>query len=174
MNSRLVLITVACAFLPAGAQRVRVDFDHAYHFSHPKTYSWTEVPGSQPSLTLFPNQIMQGRIGALIDEALAAKGLKRVESNGDLVVGYQMNVTEEPVYTTIGDGWGWGWNGSVSTTTTQIVYNGTLVVDVWAARQQKLLFQGVSTQTISSRPSKNTKKLAKAVNEIFEKYPPQG
>jgi hypothetical protein len=41
------------------------------------------------------------------------------------------------------------------------------------ANQKKLVFQGTSTQTISSRPERNSRKLAKAVNEIFEKYPPR-
>jgi hypothetical protein len=172
MTSRLVLLAAVCAFLPVSAEKVRVDFDHGSHFSGFKTYCWIQTDDSALLDTLFPNQIMRGRIAASIDAALSAKGLKRVESNGDLLVGYQVRVTEEPVYTTFNDGWGWGWNGGVSTTTAEIIYRSTLVVDIWTARAH-LLFQGMSTQTISSRPSKNAKKFSKAVNEIFEKYPPQ-
>jgi hypothetical protein len=86
-------------------------------------------------------------------------------------------VTEEPIYTTFSDGtgpgWGWGWGSAISTTTTEMIYQGTLVVDMWDSHHQQLLFQGTSTQLISSKPAKNTKRLAKAVREILEKYPPQ-
>jgi hypothetical protein len=41
------------------------------------------------------------------------------------------------------------------------------------ANQKRLVFEGTSTQTISSRPERNTRRLTRAVNEIFEKYPPQ-
>ena len=126
---------------------------------------------------LFPNQLMRARISGLIEEALAARGFKRVEKGGDLLIGYGIQVTERPQFTTFydggGPGWGWGWGSGFSTTTVQIIYEGTLVVDMVDGNQKKLVFQGTSTQTISSRQERNTKKLAKAVNEIFEKYPPQ-
>jgi hypothetical protein len=172
MKSRLILLTAACAFLPVSADKTRVDFDHGAHFTGFKTYCWIRTADSDLPDSLFPNQIMQGRIATFIDAALSAKGLKRVESNGDLVVGYHVSVSEEPVYTTFNDGWGWGWNGGISTTTTAIIYHSTLVVDIWTARAH-LLFQGMSTQTISSRPSRNARRFAKAIDEIFEKYPPQ-
>jgi hypothetical protein len=41
------------------------------------------------------------------------------------------------------------------------------------ARQKQLVFQGVSTATISSRAEKNAKRLQKGINEMFEKYPPR-
>jgi hypothetical protein len=171
MNRIAALLALACAMLPAQAQRVRVDFDHAVHFSHYKTYSWAPAPEGQWPETLFPNELMRKRIAGFIEEAFAAKGIKRVASGGDLVVGYQVAVSEEPIYTTFNNGW--GWDGGISTTTVQTIYHGTVVVEVRDAHRDKLIFQGVATQTISSRPARNTKRLAKAVSEIFEKYPPQ-
>jgi hypothetical protein len=41
------------------------------------------------------------------------------------------------------------------------------------ARQKLLVFQGVSTDTISSKAEKNTKRLQKGICEMFEKYPPR-
>lgn len=171
-----LLALVGGAF-PGGAGAARVDFDHGCHFSRYKTFLWAQSPDGQSSDELFPNQLMRERIAGFIEEALAAKGLKRVESGGDLLVSYQVKVTEEPIYTTFsngtGPGWGWGWGSAISTTTTEIIYQGTLVVDLWDSHHQQLLFQGTSTQLISSKPAKNTKRLAKAVREILEKYPPQ-
>jgi hypothetical protein len=54
-----------------------------------------------------------------------------------------------------------------------MTYQGVLVVDMMDAHRQKLVFEGTSTQMVSSKPEKNTRKLAKAVTEVFARYPPQ-
>jgi Domain of unknown function (DUF4136) len=176
MKGIAILLSLACVALPAFASQVRVDFDHGVHFSSYRTYSWAS--GGDPAQdVLFPNQLMRERISCSIEEALAAKGLKRVASGGDLLVSYGVAVKEVPQFTTFNDGpgwgWGWGWAGGFSTTTVQTIYEGTLVLSMVDARRKQLVFEGTSTDTISSRPEKNTRKLAKGVNEIFEKYPPQ-
>jgi len=122
---------------------------------------------------------MQGRVETFIEEAMAARGFKRVPSGGDLLISYHIKVTQEPVFTTFSDGWGpgWGWgNGwgsGFSTTTVQTFYSGTLIINMVDGRQKKLVFQGASTEDVSSRPERNTRRFGRAVNEIFEKYPPQ-
>ena len=170
---RLVLtIALVCAVWPVAAQKARVDFDHAGDFSHYRTYRWVGPP-DMDSL----NQLMQERVTGWVEEALAAKQLKRVETGGDLLVGLHMNVREEPVFTTFTDstgfGWDFGWGSSISTTTADLVHVGTLTIDLVDSHRNQLVFQGVSTATISSKPAHNTRRLAKAVNEIFEKYPPR-
>lgn len=88
-----------------------------------------------------------------------------------------MNVAEQRqfmAYTDgVGPGWGWGWNNAISTTTTQILLIGILSINMVDPHRRQLVFQGVWTDTISSKPWKNTEKLAKAINKIFEKYPPK-
>jgi len=169
MNRIALLLALACTGSPGVAQKVRADYDHGIAFSRYRTYQWIALPGAQPANGQFPNQLMQERIVRFIEEAMAAKGLKRVEVGGDVLIGYQMNVTEQQQFTTVGSGWGWG--SEFSTTTTETTFTGTLVIDIMDPRQKQLVFQGVSIATISSRPQKNTKKLRKAINEIFEKYP---
>jgi hypothetical protein len=179
MNRVMVLLALACAVSPLTAHRVRIDFDHRGNFSQYKTYRWVQPAVLRPPGEVFPNQLMRERIVGFIEEALAARHLTRVQTGGDLLVSYDMNVSQQAQFTTFtdafGPGWGWGWGGgtAVSTTVPQVILTGTLVVNMTDARKQQLLFQGVSSQTLSSRPEKNTKRLAKAVNEIFEKYPPR-
>jgi Domain of unknown function (DUF4136) len=177
MNRILVLGVLLGAACPGLASRVRVDFDHKTHFSSYKTYRWADSASAPLPEGLFPNELMRERIAGLIEEALAARGFKRVATGGDLLIGYGIQVTEHPQFTTFydggGPGWGWGWGSGFSTTTVQTFYEGTLVVNMVDANQKRLVFEGTSTQTISSRPERNTRRLAKAVNEIFEKYPPQ-
>ena len=100
------LLALVCGVVPGPAGAARVDFDHGCHFSRYKTFLWAKSPDGQSSDELFPNQLMRERIAGFIEEALAARGLKRVESGGDLLVSYQVKVTEEPIYTTFSNGTG--------------------------------------------------------------------
>lgn len=188
MVRSVVLLVLASAALPGIAQRVRVDYDHGRNFSQYKTYRWVVLEPAQLPDVQFPSQLMRERIVGFVEEALAARHFVRVEKGGDLLVGYDMKVGAQPQFTTFtnasGPGWGWGgwgwgglgwssgWDSAISTTTTQIILTGTLVVNITDARQSQLVFQGESTDTISSRPEKNTRRLRRSVNKIFEWYPP--
>jgi|SRR5581483_1287662 len=164
------LSLMALCVISLEAQRAHVDYDHACDFSVYKTYHWTAPAEEQPL-----NQLMMQRLTGFVEEAMGAKRLKLIETGGDLLVRYQMSLTQQEQYTTYADtiGPGWGWGSAFSTTTVNPVLLGTLTVDVIDAKRNRLIFQGVSTLTVSSRPEKNTKRLAKAVNGIFEKYPPR-
>ena len=48
---------------------------------------------------------------------------------------------------------------------------GTLVVDVVDARGKKLAFRATASDTVSDNPQKNEKKIHKAVEKMFAKYP---
>jgi Domain of unknown function (DUF4136) len=170
--NRLAVFAFACAISPVAAQKAHVDFDHACDFSHYQTYRLD----TRHNVNVL-NQLMQERVIGFVEEALTAKRLRRVETGGDLLVNFDMNVRQEEVFTTFGDtmGFGWysGWGGGVSTTITQVIQLGTLTVGMVDSHTNQLVFEGVSTAPISSKPAHNTKRLAKAVNEIFEKYPPR-
>ena len=164
------------------AQKVEVDYAHGDNFSKYKTYTWAKEPNVES-----PNQLVEQRIVSNVDEVLAKKGLKRVDSGGDLMVAYQSSVTKQTQLTTMtsgmGGGWGpgpgwrrgWAYGGgsAISTTTASTIPVGTLVIDLLDPNEKQLVFRGVATDTLSSNPEKNTKKLVKAVNKIFDKYPPK-
>jgi hypothetical protein len=187
MKRIVLFVTLACAATPAFAHKVRVDFDQGTKFGGYKTYRLVQSPGAFSPDPTFPNQLLQQRICGFIEEALAAKGLKRTTKGEDLQVSYGIKVIAQPTYTTFSDGWGsswdwdrnwgsgWGpgWGGGIATTTVQVTYQGILVVDVVDTHQQKVVFEGTSEQAVSSKPEKNTRKLAKAVNEVFVRYPPK-
>ena len=172
MNRIVIILAFALSISPVAAQRVRVDFDHSNDFSHYQTYRWAGPPTGGDL-----NQLMQERVVGFIEEALSTKRLKRVKTGGDLVISANMTVSREDVWTTFtnstGFGWDWGWGSAISTTTVQPIFRGTLTVDLVDARRNQLVFQGVSTSSMSSRPAHNTKRLAKSVNGIFCKYPPK-
>jgi hypothetical protein len=41
------------------------------------------------------------------------------------------------------------------------------------AHKKQLIFQGTSSDEISSRPEKNIKRYKKGIDKMFEKYPPR-
>ena len=64
--------------------------------------------------------------------------------------------------------------GPVTTTTTVRRYTqGTLVIDIWDTRTNDLLWRGTVTDIISDNPEKNEKKMKKAMEKLFKKYPPE-
>src|SRR5215472_4818343 len=80
---RLIIIAGSCAVPFALAQKTTVDWDHnVTDFSSFKTYAWSKPV--RPT----PNPLMDQRIVAAIDSQLAAKGLQKRESGGDLLVTY--------------------------------------------------------------------------------------
>jgi hypothetical protein len=50
---------------------------------------------------------------------------------------------------------------------------GTMVVDVFAAKDKKLVFRGTAQDEISDKSEKNTKKIEKGAEKIFKNFPPQ-
>jgi hypothetical protein len=174
---------LACSVSLGFAHRIRVDFDHNVHFGQYKTYCLALGSADGSPLPTFPNAIVNERVAGLIEEALGAKGLKRGSGNQDLRVTFRIDVMEQPQFITYADGWGpaWGsgfgygpgWGTGFATTTVQMFYQGVLVVNIVDVKRNRLVFQGTSTQMVSSRPEKNNKKLTKAVSEVFAKYPPQ-
>jgi hypothetical protein len=116
-----------------------------------------------------------------VDQQLAAKGLKKVDSNPDLWVVYSNSHSEQKqVVGTgygFGPGWGWGrgWRSGISTVeyNTYITQQGTLIVELADAKNQQLLWRGSATATISDKSDKNIKTLNSALDKLFKNYPPQ-
>ena len=166
-----LLISVSSGF----AYQVQVNFDPAIHFSCYKTYRLVHSTAAQSLRALSPNRLMEERIAGFIEERLATAGLKRVTTGADLMISYRIHVKDYPQNINLSDGvgpTGLGWGDAVYTATVRIIRERTLVIDMVDAKQH-LVFEGTLTQTISSRPEKDAKKLAKAVSEVLDKYPPR-
>jgi len=57
------------------------------------------------------DELLDQDIKRAVDEQLAGKGLRRVENGGDLLVCYQVGISQEKALDSIGVG-GWrGWSG---------------------------------------------------------------
>ena len=65
-----------------------------------------------------------------------------------------------------------GWGGPV-TYNTYVTKLGTLVVEIADAKDKELLWRGSATNTISDNSNKNINNLDKAINKLFQYFPPK-
>jgi uncharacterized protein DUF4136 len=149
---------------PVFAQKVNTDFDKTFDFTAAKTYSW--LPGHPAN-----NPLVHQRIVTAIDTNLQAKGLQKVESNGDLLVEYAASTKEDIQIDEWGYG-GWRWGGNRTVDINKILI-GMVVVDLIESKEKKLVWRGVGSDTVSDNPEKNEKKINNAAKKMFEKYPPK-
>lgn len=151
------------------AQDVRFDYDRSANFNLYKTYQWVdykEVP--------IGDQLLDRDIKRAVDEQLAGKGLRRVESGGNLVAAYQTAITQEKQF----DSFSWGpalWGGwgdrRITTSTTDI---GKLVIGLFDSVAKQLVWRGSASKAlnISNDPNKSYMQLEKAMAKLFRSYPP--
>ncbi len=172
MNRRFLMtvLLVGLTMSSGLAQKVNEDWDREVNFADYQTYMWKQG-------TPTPNPLMDQRVISAIESELSAKGIHKVESNPDMYVTYHASIHQNQQYVTdnFGYGYGRGWGGGMgsSTTRTYTYTKGTLVVDLWSAQGKKLLGRGTATDTLSDKPEKNSKKIHKAMEKLFKKFPPQ-
>jgi hypothetical protein len=66
------------------------------------------------------------------------------------------------------------WLGrGMETTTVEKIPVGTLVVDIYDTGSERLVWRGLAHDQLSDKPDKNTQKLQKAVDKMFDKFPPR-
>ena len=163
------LFTLAVS-LPAMAQQVYVDYNHAFDFKTLKTYAWGQGANANQIANSFLAQTAQAQVNA----QLQAKGLALVTEaqNPDVVVVLSGGLKQETSYTAMAMGGGWRFGGGMGTVTPQTNLVGTLVVDIYSVQSKSLLWRGTASDTLNqSNSSKNNKPVVNAVNKMFKQYP---
>jgi hypothetical protein len=161
----------------AHAQKVTVEYDKKADFTQYKTYSWMKL-----GVGFHPN--VQADTAAAIDQQLQAKGLKHMESGGDLLVNmngslsegmnavydadvYAMPGLDEPIT--------WAANGDsplAGSSTVVYVDKGTLVVDLVDRRAKQLKWRGTAKANLDpEQQEKSLEIIEKAVAKLFRDYP---
>ncbi|MDX2154288.1 MAG: DUF4136 domain-containing protein [Bryobacteraceae bacterium] len=163
---RFLLAALVCTATAAFAQDVQFDYDRTASFGMYKTYQWVDRPMGQAG-----NQLTDQNIKRAVDQQLAGKGLRRVDSGGDLQISYQAAVDHEKQF----DGWGSGprWYGSGRVTTSTIDI-GKIVIEFHDAAKRQLVWRGAAAKTLDIKkdPDKNYKSLEKTMAKLFKNYPP--
>jgi hypothetical protein len=171
MNVRHRAVTYAILLLlafaiSANAVDLKYDYDHHADFSRYKTYSWAKIETQDP--------LWKDRVEEASDKVLSAKGWNKVPEGGDVSIVAVGLTKEKPTMHTFYDGFdGWMWGGFGDETTEVENYTvGTLVVDMFDTSTKKLIWRGSASDVLADKPEKNINKLNKAVEKMFEHFPP--
>lgn len=163
------------------AQEVHVDYDRSGRFSWYKTFEWVDSDETSLEGT---NDLMHSRIKNAIEHYLSQGRLKEVTEDPDLYVTYHAGTVEEVRVDARNYGyafpgsWAWDpyWFGpggtgtAVSTTNVSTYTAGTLVIDIWDAREEKLVWRGTAIDVFSDNPDKSDKKINKAIEKMIKQW----
>lgn len=167
----LLLVTV-----PTVAQEIHIDYDRWARFTTFKTFAW--YPTEETSL-LGVSDMMHEHIKNAIITQLASGRLTQVEEDPDLYVTYHVSAREAMRLDTTYWGYGfpssWYWDpywggGGMATTTARTYTQGILIVDIWNAREETLVWRGAAIDAVSPNPEKNRKKVDKAIKKLAKKW----
>ena len=181
------LIPVLIFFSGCSSLKVTYDMDKSVDFNKYKTF---EYYGWQKDSGKLLNDLDKKRIETAFGEEFRKRGLQYVKENGDLIVTLfivTQKKTETTANTTMmgggapygyyggfygyGPGWGWGM-GHATTTYSNYDYEvGTLVCDVFDAKQKRLIWEGIGEGTIKENTKNRDKNIPKAVAAIMKDYP---
>ena len=180
----ILILTAALLAFPVGAQKVYVDFDDTIDFSQYKTFAFRDSAEDLRD----SNQLGHTRVQNAIRRQMTGGdlGATAVLEDPDLWVTYHTSEKDEirVNQTTVGMGYGSGWYGSrwryggywgspyggSYTTSVSTYTKGTLVIDIWDAKREQMVWRGIATDVLPSSPSKRQKLLDKVLNEMSKKY----
>jgi hypothetical protein len=184
MKTRKVIFVLFTGFLLLNACtgiKVVSDMDPTVDWSQYSTfeyYGWSD--DSDEILSRFDKERIEKSFGS----EFSKRGLEYVKENGDLIVTLFIVVEEKrgaTAHTTGTGGYGgyygygprYGWGGGYSTTTIEEYdfQEGTLVCDVFDAKNEVLIWEGIATRTVTEDPAKREKTIPKAVQALMSRFP---
>ena len=149
----------------AMAQQVSVNYNHNASFSQYHTYAW----GSN-NTNAIKNSILAQVAQQDIEAAMQQKGLQKVEENQnpDLILTASGGEHEQTSW----NAWGMrGIGGGMGGISPQQNVEATMVVSLYDAKQQSLVWRGISENTLNSNGNKNQEMVEKAVQKMFKQWP---
>jgi len=157
------------------AQKTSAAFDEKVDFSNFKTFAFDKDGARNPYVNAL---IVQA-----IERELTSRGLTKVNADPDLKVSYlaatvpNLQVQNVPFYHVVNP----AYSGMVGSATMNMwdVTTGTLVIDLWDRKTDRVIFRGTITDVLQRAPSADlqadakivSKPINKGVAKIFKKYP---
>lgn len=177
-----LLLLMLCLTAVQTMAQVKSDYDKEADFTKIKSYSFA---GWEKESDKSINDIDKKRILSALKSEFDARGLTLVEEGGDAVVTLFISVdqkTSTTAYTNYnngmgyggrwGYGYGYGYGGTATTTYSETDYNeGTLVLDLYDVESKDLIWQGVITAVVKSKPKKREKDINKKVAKLMRTFP---
>ena len=174
------MLVLASALLGtvAQAQNTSAGYDKDVDFTKYKTFTFDESGARNPFVN---NQIV-----AAVERELTSRGLTKVDTDPDLRVVYlaasgpNLQVASLPFYQVVNPAYS-GLVGGASMAMWDVT-TGTLVIDLFDVKTDRVVFRGTATDVLQRAPSADlradaklvSKPINKGIAKIFKKYPVKG
>jgi hypothetical protein len=167
MKTKFVLcaLLVGVASTIAVGQQVSVNYNHSQSFAQYHTYAWGSNNANRVQDSILAQVAEQD-----IDSALQGKGLQKVAEgqNPDLIVTGNGGMKQQTSYSA----WGMrGIGGGMGGITPEQNVIGTMIVDLYDAKTQSLVWRGIAQDTLNNNGNKNQQMVQKAVAKMFKQWP---
>ena len=191
MNIRLLIACLALGLLAAGGcapgPKVHTDFDPSTEFSAFRTFAFSGISDRGKEVGPSDNSPLRGRIKEMVDEQLAAKGLRQVslEDHPDLLVHIFFGVKGEQHVQSTGmrpglygrqvQAYEYHDGGWTPIKTTRVIthddHEGALIVDLAESSKKKLVWRAVIRAVLGDNMEKNFELADKGIAKAFKDYP---
>jgi hypothetical protein len=167
MKTKFALCAMLMCIVSAVAvgQQVSVNYNHSQSFSPYHTYAWGSNNANQIKDSILAQVAQQD-----IDTALQGKGLQKVteDQKPDLILTANGGMREQTSYSA----WGMrGIGGGMGGITPQQNVEATMIVDLYDAKTQSLVWRGIAQDTLSNNGNKNQQMVQNAVSKMFKQWP---
>ncbi len=183
MNKLLLLTTLYIATGLFGCSSVQVsqDYVNTAAFSQLRTYNWHPQPIKYGHDVRESNPLLHRRFSDTITAVLAEKGYSK-EQQADFLVTYNYSITQKiesyPITAFYGHGYGpyrrySGVGVGVGSDIRQYEV-GTLVIDIYDATTNSVVWRGKGSDIVTSHPSpqQTTEMVNRLVREVLVQFPP--
>ena len=167
MKTNLALCALAVCLIStiATGQQVSVNYNHNQSFTQYHTYAWGSANANKVQNSILAQVAVQD-----IDTALQGKGLQKVQEseNPDVIVAANGGLKQQTSYSA----WGMrGIGGGMGGITPEQNVEGTLIVDLYDAKNKSLVWRGIAQDTLNNNGNKNQQMVQKAINKMFKQWP---
>jgi hypothetical protein len=167
MKTRPTLCALAVCLISAIAngQQVSVNYNHNQSFANYHTYAWGSNNANQIQNSILAQVAQQD-----VDSALQGKGLQKVQESQtpDLIVTGNGGMRQQTSYSA----WGMrGIGGGMGGITPEQSVEATMIVDLYDAKTQSLVWRGIAQNTLNKNGNKNQQMVEKAVQKMFKQWP---